>query len=145
MSKILIITEAHSPQINGVVRTLEQTKLELEKLHYRVQLLTPLEKGFISVRCPTDNDIKLVLNPWIVGHMIDQSFATYIHICTEGPLAYAAVKYCEKNGLHFTTSYHTKMPTYLNLRYKFIKESWVYAYLRRLHKNSRLSLLLLLA
>lgn len=138
MTKILIITESiPGININGVSSTLLQTKLELEKLHYRVQFITPLDKGFISLPCPTDKLVRLVLNPWKVGRMIDQSFATYIHIATEGPLAYAAVRYCEKNGLHFTTSYHTKLDEYIPARFPFIKAAWITRYLKRLHKSSK--------
>ena len=138
MNKILIITESiPNVNINGVSTTLLQTKIELEKLHYRVQLITPLDHGFISLPCPTDSKVRLVINPWHVGRMIDKSYAEYIHIATEGPLAYAAIRYCEKNGFHFTTSYHTKMDEYVAKRFKFIKASWITAYLKRLHKNSK--------
>ncbi|RVD52395.1 glycosyltransferase family 1 protein, partial [Mesorhizobium sp. M2D.F.Ca.ET.140.01.1.1] len=41
--KIMIVTDAWEPQVNGVVRTLKNTTRELTELGHRVDLLTPLE------------------------------------------------------------------------------------------------------
>lgn len=49
--KIMIVTDAWEPQVNGVVRTLKSTARELTALGHRVELLTPLE--FRTVPCPT--------------------------------------------------------------------------------------------
>lgn len=49
--KIMIVTDAWEPQVNGVVRTLKSTTRELTALGHRVELLTPLE--FRTVPCPT--------------------------------------------------------------------------------------------
>jgi hypothetical protein len=49
--KILIVTDAWDPQVNGVVRTLKSTRRELEKMGHVVDLLTPLE--FRTIPCPT--------------------------------------------------------------------------------------------
>ncbi len=48
--KILIVTDAWEPQVNGVVRTLKSTRRELQKMGHEVELLTPLE--FRTVPCP---------------------------------------------------------------------------------------------
>jgi hypothetical protein len=39
--KIMIVTEAWDPQINGVVRTLKMTTRQLTDLGHEVQMLTP--------------------------------------------------------------------------------------------------------
>ena len=59
--KILIVTDAWYPQVNGVVRTLSQTREELQALGYDVFMLTP--EGFRTIPCPTYPDIKLSLFP----------------------------------------------------------------------------------
>lgn len=41
--KVMIITDAWEPQVNGVVRTLKQTRAELEKLGHTIDILSPLE------------------------------------------------------------------------------------------------------
>ncbi len=39
--KIMIITDAWDPQVNGVVRTLKQTRAELEAMGHEVDMITP--------------------------------------------------------------------------------------------------------
>jgi hypothetical protein len=39
--KIMIITDAWDPQVNGVVRTLKQTRAELIAMGHEVELITP--------------------------------------------------------------------------------------------------------
>ena len=39
--KILIVTDAWEPQVNGVVRTLKSTARELTRMGHEVEFLTP--------------------------------------------------------------------------------------------------------
>ncbi len=39
--KIMIITDAWDPQVNGVVRTLKQTREELIAMGHEVEMITP--------------------------------------------------------------------------------------------------------
>ena len=41
--RIMIVTDAWEPQVNGVVRTLKQTRMELEKMGHVVEMITPLD------------------------------------------------------------------------------------------------------
>ena len=59
--KILIVTDAWHPQINGVVRTLDATRCELAKRGHEVKLLTP--ENFKTLPCPTYPEIRLSLFP----------------------------------------------------------------------------------
>jgi hypothetical protein len=129
--RILIVTDAWQPQVNGVVRTLTETVRELEALGYTVNLLTPLE--FHTLPCPTYPDIRLSILPGRRVKMRIQEFAPdAIHIATEGPLGMAARRYCIKHKLAFTTAYHTRFPEYVHARIKLpVKVS--YAWLRRFH------------
>ena len=49
--RILIVTDAWEPQVNGVVRTLKTTARELDPMGHEVRFLTPLE--FRTLPCPT--------------------------------------------------------------------------------------------
>src|SRR5690242_9614859 len=87
--KIMIVTDAWEPQVNGVVRTLTQTTKELTALGHRVELLTPLE--FRTIPCPTYPEIRLSLLPGRrVAERIDAFAPDALHIATEGPLGLAA-------------------------------------------------------
>ena len=49
--KIIIVTDAWYPQVNGVVRTLDETSKQLKKLGHEVKLITP--EHFLTIPCPT--------------------------------------------------------------------------------------------
>jgi len=41
--RVLIVTDAWRPQVNGVVRTLEQLKIDAERLGVTIDFITPSE------------------------------------------------------------------------------------------------------
>lgn len=129
--KVMIITDAWEPQVNGVVRTLKQTRAELEKLGHTIDILSPLE--FRTLPCPTYPEIRLSVFPYAGIKRRLQAFAPdAIHIATEGPLGLAARKYCKRNSLPFTTAYHSRFPEYVQLRFG-IPLSWSYPWFRNFH------------
>ncbi len=133
--KILIVTDAWEPQVNGVVRTLKSTRRELEKLGHVVQFLTPLE--FKTLPCPTYPDIRLSILP---GRRVNQRIHDFapqaIHIATEGPLGLAARAYALRNGLPYTTAYHTRFPEYVRARIG-LPLSVTYRFLRWFHGKAK--------
>ncbi|MEO8937532.1 MAG: glycosyltransferase family 1 protein [Burkholderiaceae bacterium] len=133
--KILIVTDAWEPQVNGVVRTLKSTRRELEKMGHAVDLLTPLE--FTTIPCPTYPEIRLSILPKRhVARRIADAAPQAIHIATEGPLGMAARGYAMRNGLPFTTAYHTRFPEYVRAR-TGIPLSLTYRFLRWFHGPSQ--------
>lgn len=132
--KIMIVTDAWEPQVNGVVRTLKQTMHELKKLGHEIEMITPLE--FKTVPCPTYPDISLSLFP---SKKVNQKMRDFqpdaIHIATEGPLGIAARSFALKNKLPFTTAYHTRFPEYVKAR-TAIPLAITYKFLRWFHDPS---------
>jgi len=129
--RILFVTDAWHPQVNGVVRTLERLSENLPLLGVETVFLTPLE--FRSLPMPTYPEIRLALaTPRMVARRIEMAKTDHIHIVTEGPLGIMARRSCLKRGLPFTSSYHTRFPEYVRARLPF-PESWSYAWLRRFH------------
>ena len=129
--RILIATDAWRPQVNGVVHTLENLSTAARALGVDTTFLTP--EGFASAPMPTYPEIRLALASWgAVARRIEAAGADHIHIATEGPIGFAARRYCLRSGLAFTTSYHTRFPEYISAR-AHIPESWSYAALRRFH------------
>jgi hypothetical protein len=131
--KILIVTDAWEPQVNGVVRTLKMTQRELMKLGHEVVFLTPLD--FKSIPCPTYPEISLALaSTKTVKGVIEGIKPDCLHIATEGPLGWAARRVAIQKGWAFTTAYHSRFPEYVNARFK-IPTSWTYALLRSFHNK----------
>ena len=132
--RILIVTDAWEPQVNGVVRTLKSTRRELEAMGHQVDFLTPLE--FRTLPCPTYPDIRLSLFPRARLDRRIRDFAPdALHIATEGPLGMAARAHALRNHMPFTTAYHTRFPEYVHARFG-IPLSWTYAVLRWFHGPS---------
>lgn len=129
--RILIVSDAWHPQVNGVVRTLNTTRAELEALGHAVEIVGP--DRFRTVPMPTYPEIRLAVAPGRPLARAIEAFAPEaIHIATEGPLGFAARRHCLRRGLPFTTAYHTRFPEYLRDRAP-IPLALSYAVVRRFH------------
>ncbi len=134
MAHIAIVTDAWSPQVNGVVRTLQSVRAELERIGHHVSVFSPDQ--FPSLPCPTYPEIRLALTTRNgLGRRIEASAPDYIHIATEGPLGHAARGWCIAQGYAFTTAYHTQFPDYAAKR-TGLPASWFWHVIRRFHAPS---------
>ncbi|MFA7430599.1 MAG: glycosyltransferase family 1 protein [Rhodospirillaceae bacterium] len=133
--RILVVSDAWTPQVNGVVRTLVMLKAQLEARGHQVMMLTP--DGFRTVPCPTYPEIRLAVLP---GRRIAEAMESFrpeaVHIATEAPLGWAARRYCVRRGVPFTTAFHTKFPEYVQARFG-VPVAWSYAVMRRFHAPSQ--------
>ncbi|MCK5374369.1 MAG: glycosyltransferase family 1 protein [Alphaproteobacteria bacterium] len=118
--KVLIISDAWYPQVNGVVRTYEHLRDELEAMNHSTKIIGPADFA-ISMPIPFYPEIRLVVAPYKrLKHMVKDYAPDKIHIATEGPLGWAGRKYCIKNNLPFSTSYHTQFPDYVAKRFVWL-------------------------
>lgn len=132
--RILIVSDAWEPQINGVVRTLQKTRAELEALGHVVEVVGP--ERFRTMPCPTYPEIPLALFPARgLADIVDAWQPESIHIATEGPLGQATRKLCARRGWAFTTSFHTRFPEYIEARFG-IPERWIYGFMRGFHNQA---------
>ena len=114
--KILIISDAWKPQLNGVVRTYELLCEELEKTGHDTKVIGPCDFPH-RFQIPGYKEIELAFMPYKrLKKMIEDYKPDTIHIATEATLGAAGRKYCIKNGIPFTTSYHTHFPDYVAKR-----------------------------
>jgi glycosyltransferase involved in cell wall biosynthesis len=133
--RLLIVTDAWKPQVNGVVRSLEYMAEQAPAFGAEVAFLTPQQ--FRSVPMPSYPEIRLsMVMPGRMARMIEEIGPTHIHIATEGPLGHAARHVCRRKSWGFTTSYHTRFPEYLAARAP-VPESWSYGFLRRFHRDAK--------
>lgn len=133
--KILLVTDAWTPQMNGVVRTLSETVAALRTRGHEVEVIAPSD-GYFTLPLPTYPDIRLA--PFAkrdVRRRILAFSPEAVHIATEGPLGQAARAICLKWGMPFTTSYHTKFPEYIKARFPFIPLTWPYKFVREFHNS----------
>ncbi|HUB97570.1 MAG TPA: glycosyltransferase family 1 protein [Stellaceae bacterium] len=131
--RIALATDAWQPQVNGVVRTLNELTKELAAQGHT---MTALHPGlFTTLPCPGYSEIRLAIATHRIGAMIEAIRPDAIHIATEGPIGHAARRWCLKHGLGFTTAYHTRFPEYLAERH-VVPRCLTYALLRRFHAPS---------
>ena len=129
--RILIVTDAWAPQVNGVVRTLSTVAEELRAMGHEVDVIGP--NRFRTVPCPTYPDIALsVLPARRLAGMIEAFQPDALHIATEGPLGLAARRWAKRRGLAFTTAFHTRFAEYIHAR-TGLPVRPVYAWMRRFH------------
>lgn len=129
--RVLIATDAWTPQINGVVRTLSSLADELRLEGDEVLVVSP--QDFTTFPMPTYPEIRLALaTSWRLGRIIADFDPQAIHIATEGPIGIATRRAAMRLRRGFTTSFHTRFPEYLSRRAP-VPESLSYAFLRRFH------------
>ncbi len=129
--RIAIVTDAWRPQVNGVVRTLAAVTDELRAMGHAVEVIGP--DRFRTVPLPTYPDIPIALLPRRkLVRLIEAFSADMLHIATEGPLGMAARGWAMRQGLRFTTSFHTKFPEYIRAR-TGLPTGLAYTWMRRFH------------
>jgi glycosyltransferase involved in cell wall biosynthesis len=130
MKRLVVVTDAWKPQVNGVVRTLDTTIQHLT--NYETLVIHPgLFKNFSA---PGYSEIKLAL-PLGISRKISTFQPDHVHIATEGPLGWSAVIWCRLNNIKFSTSYHTQFPEYLKKMFG-VPTAITYWILRQFHKAS---------
>lgn len=132
--RILIATDAWSPQVNGVVRTLRTTVAELERLGHAVRVVEP--GLFPNIACPIYPEIRLAF-PWTtrIDALLHRFQPERVHIATEGPIGLQVRRACIRHRLAFSTSYHTKFPEYLRTHLG-IPPGLSYRFMRWFHGSS---------
>lgn len=134
--KILLVTDAWEPQVNGVVRTLSSTNRELKAMGCEVEVISPADYPN-TVPLITYSEIRLALG---ARDDVEDRFLAFapdaVHIATEGTLGWDARAICLKHKFPFTTSYHTQFPEYVTARFKWIPLWAGYRYMHAFHDKS---------
>lgn len=133
--RLTLVSDAWTPQVNGVVRTLTTTVALMRARGHVVQTITP--DRFASLPCPTYPEIRLALTRRrTVGAMIAGFAPHAVHIATEGPLGWLARNWCIAAGRPFTTSFHTRFADYVAAR-TGLPPAWPWRLLVRFHRPAR--------
>jgi glycosyltransferase involved in cell wall biosynthesis len=130
--RILIVTDAWAPQVNGVVRTLTMLARELAALGHDPHFVTP--ENHTTLPLPTYPEIRLAVYPrGTLIKAVDDFAPEAMHIATEGTMGLWARSLCLERRLPFTTSFTTRYPDYVTARFPFIPQALVYGALRTFH------------
>ena len=132
--RIAIVSDAWEPQVNGVVRTLQATRTMLEERGHCVEIIGP--DRFPSMPCPTYPEIRLALAGRVRMAQHFEAFAPdALHIATEGPLGWSARRWAKRQGVPFTTAFHSHFPEYVRRR-TGLSPAFIWKLMRRFHEPS---------
>ncbi len=138
MFRLTIVTDAWEPQVNGVVRVLQQIIPIVESRHIEVSLIHPGQ--FFTLPMPLYPEIRLALFPRRgVRALLKKQAPDAVHIMTEGPLGWAARRVCRCNRWNFTTSYHTHFALYASIYLGLMARGFI-AVLRRFHAPAAITM-----
>lgn len=135
--KLLLITDAWEPQVNGVVRTLQELVPRLGARNIDVVMIEPT----MSYSLPAPffaPDMRLALPPYGMSKIFEAVQPEAVHISTEGPLGFAARSHCIKYGIPFTTWYHSHFALYANARVGAFGTG-ISAYARHFHAAAQMT------
>jgi len=133
--RIVLVTDAWHPQINGVVHTWTYMQKTLTSWGHELIIVSPV--GSRTIPTPTEPDVRLCVEPrrhllrTLTGREPDT-----LHIATEGPLGLAARRLARQRGWRYTTSFHTMFPDYLQARMG-IPANWTWRFMRWFHRPSQ--------
>ena len=143
--RIALVSETWFPQVNGVSRSLEKLVESFVGCGDTVRLFIPRYPkshlpdgvsavGFRAVPLPFYPEVRLpVVTPATVARELVSFRPDVVHIATEGPLGWAALRASRRLGLPVVSSYHTSFAHYLRLYGAGWLEGTAWRYLRGFH------------
>lgn len=133
--KLVLVSDAWLPQVNGVVRSLTATVEELTRRGHQIETITP--DKFTTMPMPGYASIRLAINPRSkLRRLLNDAMPDIVHIATEGPIGWAARNWCLKQNVPFTTAFHTRFPEYASVR-TGINAKYFWPILQRFHAQSQ--------
>lgn len=142
-TKIILVTDAWLPQVNGVVTTYSNIQQHLP-MGVEMDVIEPSQ--FTNWPMPFYKGINMAwCTKRIMHRLLEQrtrlyqlqGFQVRYHIATEGVLGWCARRVLCKQGIPFTTAYHTKFPEFFQAMFG-IPVSWTRWYFDWFHASSQL-------
>jgi glycosyltransferase involved in cell wall biosynthesis len=128
--RLALVTDAWKPQTNGVVNTLVRLISSLELGGTEVLVVSP--DNHRTVPLLSYPEIRIACDPWKAIARILEFRPDAVHVATEGPLGFWTIGWLRRQGLRFTTSFHTRYAEYLSARLP-VPLSWGYQPVRWFH------------
>ena len=108
--RIVVVTDAWFPQVNGVVRTLRTVGDQVERMGHSIKFITP--DMFRTIPCPTYPEIRLCIDAGRrLARMLEAEAPDAVHIATEGPLGIAARRWCMRHDFPSRQPFTRGFPT----------------------------------
>lgn len=133
--KIMLVTDAWHPQVNGVTYTWSYIT-ELIKDRHEVFVLNPYMPEAEHI-FKLQGNIPVVKNAaYIAKKYYEQEKPDRVHIATECSIGLAMRQYCRANKINYNTSYHTRLADYGWVLYR-VPRFVTWFYVRWFHSYSK--------
>ncbi len=145
--RVAVVTETYPPEVNGVAVTLQQLVVRLQASQHQIQLIRPrqplddadpkacndelLVRGLEIPRYPQLR-LGMPIRRALVAQWTRQR-PDLVHVATEGPLGWSAVKAARQLGLPLSTDFRTNFHAYSEHYGIGWLRKPIAAYLRRFH------------
>lgn len=135
--KVLLVSDAWKPQVNGVVTTLDNVAKESKKKGAKTLVFHP-GRCRTRFRLPFYPEIEIgIPNPILAYKLIKKKNWDGIHISSpEAPVGFAFSSVCSILKKDFNTSYHTKLPEFIKSRFRPFPVELGYAWMKWCHRKS---------
>ena len=124
--KIVLVTETYPPEVNGVAMTNQRLVRGLIELGHKILLVKPrrsdapdIENEDLSVLevfgipIPNYEGLKVGLPaPGQLEHAFEAYAPEIVHVATEGPLGFSALRAARKLGTPASSTFHTNFQDY---------------------------------
>jgi glycosyltransferase involved in cell wall biosynthesis len=131
--RLALVTDAWRPQTNGVVNTLVRLVDTLRADGVQVLVVAP--DAHRTVPLPSYAEIRIAYDPWTAIPRLRAFAPDAVHVATEGPIGFWTVGWLRRQGLRFTTSFHTRYAEYLSARLP-VPVAWGYQPVRWFHERA---------
>ncbi|MEW5787843.1 MAG: glycosyltransferase family 1 protein [Pseudomonadota bacterium] len=153
--RVAVVTETYPPEINGVAMTLGLMVKALQAREHQVQLIRPRQHA--ADFPPQEENLEQILRPGVpipryaglkmglpaksaLHRLWSLRRPDVVHVATEGPLGWSAVAVANKLRIPVASDFHTNFHSYSrHYGFGWLKKP-VMSYLRRLHNQSRVTL-----
>lgn len=146
--RVAFVTETYPPEVNGVALTLAQLVQGLHARNHDVQLIRPRQTGLVSAG-PSERFHEVLMRGLPVPRYPSLRMGVpskralvrlwslhrpdVVHIATEGPLGWSALKACEHLKLPVTSEFRTNFHAYSQHYGVGWLRKPIMAYLRKFH------------
>jgi len=115
--KLLIVSDISDQQVNGITNTMRATEKTLRALGHEVRVVAPDNSRWCSLVYTFDRHgtLEFFAEQRLKKTLLEFE-PDYIHIVTEGILGWAMRRVCKREGIPYSTAYHTRFDEYLEQR-----------------------------
>ncbi|TGL78158.1 glycosyltransferase family 4 protein [Leptospira yasudae] len=153
--RIAVVTETYYPEINGVAKTLHKMVHDLVERGHDILLFRPRQglndsnhnrKGYAEIlmagcRIPMYSDMRFGFPAKrILKRHFKKEKPDIVHVVTEGPLGWSAVRAAKDLGIPVVSDFRTNFHSYTEYYKVGFAGKLVGNYLRRLHNRTAITL-----